>query len=55
MEGFFASGRVADLILLVLLLEGLALWALHRRTGRGIALSPAVLPFLLAGPPSRSA
>lgn len=48
MEGFFASGRVADLILLVLLLEGLALWALHRRTGRGIALS-AVLPFLLAG------
>jgi hypothetical protein len=48
MAEFFASGRVADLILFVLVLEGLALWLLHRRTGRGIALR-AVLPFLLAG------
>ncbi|MEI6162263.1 MAG: hypothetical protein WCP77_20715 [Roseococcus sp.] len=48
MADFFASGRVADLILLVLLLEGVALGLYHHRTGRGIALS-AVLPFLLAG------
>lgn len=45
---FFASGHVVDLILLVLALEGLVLFVLHRRTGRGIA--PAeLLGFLLAG------
>ena len=48
MTEFFASGQVADLILLVLLLEGVGLWWWHRRTGRGIAL-PTILPFLLAG------
>lgn len=48
MSEFFQSGRVADVILLVLALEGLALWFLHRRTGRGLSLG-AVLPFLLAG------
>ncbi|UPY35632.1 hypothetical protein [Sediminicoccus sp. KRV36] len=48
MADFFASGRVADLILLVLLLEGVALGLYHSRTGRGVALA-AVLPFLLAG------
>ena len=48
MAEFFASGRVADLILLVLLLEGVALGVHHGRTGRGIGLR-AVLPFLLAG------
>lgn len=48
MAEFFASGRVADLILLTLVLEGLALWAWHRKTGRGLPLR-AVLPFLLAG------
>lgn len=48
MEEFFASGRVAELILLTLLLEGLAIWWWHRRTGRGLPLQ-AVLPFLLAG------
>lgn len=48
MAEFFASGRVADLILLVLVLEGAALGLHHRWTGRGIALR-AVLPFLLAG------
>lgn len=48
MEGFFRSGLVADLILLVLALEFAAL-ALHRaRTGRGVAPG-ALLPFLLAG------
>jgi hypothetical protein len=48
MAEFFASGRVADLILLMLVLEGAFLEIYHRRTGRGIALR-AVLPFLLAG------
>lgn len=48
MADFFASGRVADLILLMLALEGGALAIYHRRTGRGIALR-AILPFLLAG------
>jgi len=48
MNELFASGRVADLILLVLVFEGLALWLFHQRTGRGLPLS-VVLPFLLAG------
>lgn len=48
MGEFFASGRVADLILLMLVLEGVALGLYHHRTGRGIALR-AILPFLLAG------
>lgn len=48
MGEFFASGRVADLILLMLALEGVALGTYHRWTGRGIAL-PRLLPFLLAG------
>lgn len=48
MTEFFASGRVADLILFVLLMEALTIGIYHRRTGRGIALS-AVLPFLFAG------
>ena len=45
---FFASGRVAELILLMLVIEAVALGLHHRRTGRGISLR-AVLPFLLAG------
>lgn len=48
MADFFASGHVADLILLTLLLEGIAIWWWHRRSGRGLPLR-AVLPFLLAG------
>jgi len=48
MTELFQSGRVADLILMILLLEGLGLWYFHRRTGRGLPLE-AVLPFLLAG------
>ncbi|MGG5886485.1 hypothetical protein ACLF3G_05045 [Falsiroseomonas sp. HC035] len=43
MQDFFASGRVADLVLLVLLAEALALFLWHRRTGRGLA------PLVLAG------
>ncbi|MGK7866209.1 hypothetical protein [Falsiroseomonas sp. E2-1-a20] len=37
MQAFFASGQVADLVLLVLLAEALALFLWHRRTGRGLA------------------
>lgn len=48
MTEFFASGRVADLILLMLVLEGIVLGLHHRRTGRGIA-PRTILPFLLAG------
>jgi hypothetical protein len=48
MAEFFASGRAADLILILLALEALALGAYHQRTGRGVALR-ALLPFLLAG------
>lgn len=48
MAEFFASGRVAELILLMLVLEGAGLWLFHRLTGKGIAFR-AILPFLLAG------
>jgi hypothetical protein len=48
MAEFFASGRVAELILLTLALEAVAIWWWHRRTRRGLALRE-VLPFLLAG------
>lgn len=48
MQALFDSGRAADLILAVLVIEGVALALYHRITGRGLALS-AVLPFLLAG------
>lgn len=47
MAEFFASGRVADLILLVLAAEALLLLAWRRRTGRGLppmALAGLVLP-----------
>ena len=44
----FASGRVADFILVVLVLEALAILAVRRLGGRGPGLA-AVLPFLLAG------
>jgi len=48
MTELFQSGRVADLILLILVFEGLALWLIYRRTGRGLPLG-AILPFLMAG------
>lgn len=48
MAEFFASGRAIDLILVLLLIEGVVLAILHRRTGRGVA--PADLAgFLLSG------
>jgi hypothetical protein len=36
MSDWFASGRVADLILLVLLIEGIVLYLRYRRVRRGI-------------------
>ena len=48
MNWLFVSGHAADLILVVLVLEGMILAWHHHRTGRGLALRE-VLPFLLAG------
>ncbi len=48
MAEFFASGRVADLVLVVLALEALLLTLWHRRTGRGLAPA-AVLGLALPG------
>ncbi|MBL6455641.1 hypothetical protein JMJ55_09925 [Belnapia sp. T6] len=48
MAAFFASGRVVDLILLLMLTEALVVLAWWHRTGRGLAPA-AFLPFLLAG------
>lgn len=48
MQALFDSGRVIDLIVALMVIEALALTALHHLTGRGIA--PARLwPNLLAG------
>ena len=48
MSELFHSGRVADLILAVLVVEAVVLELRHRRTGRGPGLRRA-LPVLLAG------
>ena len=48
MSDLFATGRVVDLILVLVAVEGLALAAYHRRTGRGIAALD-LLGNLLAG------
>lgn len=48
MSEFFFSGRVVDLILLLMLAEGVLLWAHHRRTGGGVAVTD-LLPSLLSG------
>jgi hypothetical protein len=47
-EALFASGRIVDLILLLMLLEGGALLALRRRLGRGMGAGE-ILAFLAAG------
>jgi hypothetical protein len=47
-EAWFASGRVADIALAALLLEGLAIAVLYQRTGRGLSWS-RLWPNLLAG------
>jgi len=47
-SGLFASGRVVDLVLALMAIEG-ALLALHRRrTGRGVPIAE-LLAFLCAG------
>ena len=48
MAEFFASGRVADLVLLVLAVESALLLAWHRRTGGGLR-PRAVLGLALPG------
>lgn len=48
MSALFESGRIADLVLAVLVLEGLLLFLVRARTGAGP--DPwALLPFLVAG------
>jgi len=48
MADLFASGRIVDLILCLVVLECMALWLYRRRTGRGPGLT-ALLPTIAAG------
>ncbi|WP_242510386.1 hypothetical protein [Halorhodospira halophila] len=48
MAEWFASGRVIDAILVLMLLEGALLYALYRRTGHGLA-SATIVTTLAAG------
>ncbi|MFO1160365.1 MAG: hypothetical protein U1E60_16115 [Reyranellaceae bacterium] len=48
MQELFASGRVVDLILVLMIAEAVVLGLLYRRTGRGVALR-ALAGVLLAG------
>ena len=48
MSDFFADGRAVDLILVLMVLEGILLAAYRWRTGRGIAVVD-LLGMLLAG------
>ena len=48
MDDLFASGRVIDLIVALMVLEGIGLTILHRATGRGVPLA-ALGANLLAG------
>ena len=48
MSALFSSGRIIDLILVGMVFEGLALAALHRFAGRGVA-PQTYLANLLAG------
>ena len=48
MDGLFASGRIIDIILVLMVAEGVALGVLYRRSGRGIPLTQVVLN-LVAG------
>ncbi len=43
MQSLIESGRIVDIVLAVLVLEVVLLAFWHRRTGRGIAVLPAVL------------
>jgi hypothetical protein len=48
MQSLFASGRIIDPILIMVLVEAVVLWLLHRATGRGPGLKP-LLPLLASG------
>ncbi|NVZ09712.1 hypothetical protein HW932_10605 [Allochromatium humboldtianum] len=48
MSELFASGRIIDLILVLIVVEGLVLALVHRRTGRGLPPSD-LIGFLLSG------
>jgi hypothetical protein len=47
-SGLFASGRVVDLVLALMVLEGALLFWLRRRSARGVPVGE-MLAFLLAG------
>ena len=42
-EALFASGRIVDIILVLMLVEGVALGLIYRQRGRGIPLAQAAL------------
>ncbi|AGA90986.1 hypothetical protein Thimo_2239 [Thioflavicoccus mobilis 8321] len=48
MTELFASGRIIDLIILMVIVEALLVWFYHRRTGRGPTFA-AVVPTLTSG------
>lgn len=48
MAELFASGRIVDLIVAVMLVEAVALFVYHRMTGRGLDL-PDILIVLVPG------
>lgn len=48
LAGLFASGRIIDIILVLMALETVALLGFHRATGKGVA-PRALLPFMAAG------
>lgn len=48
MEDLFASGRIVDIIIALMVVEAIVLIAYHKSTGQGIKV-PQVLSNLLAG------
>lgn len=48
MTDFIASGRLIELVLVLMAVEAVVLWLLHRRTGRGVAPTEVVI-MLAAG------
>jgi len=47
-QSLFETGRIFDIVLATLAIEGVVLWLYNRRTGRGLA-PPALVSFLLSG------
>ena len=48
LQSLFETGRIFDIVLITLALEGLVLWMIRRRTGRGLPVG-AIASFLLSG------